>query len=153
MIKEIELMKMMMILAVAAIMLILSAAVLAQTAEGSPQPVLQFDGTELNEWQGRMLKQYKFEVLNRTEFPDELFTLSPELPPCGLNKRASRTWMNIYADGRRIYGYCAFENNEGLAKFGFNLDPADPPPAKVYIELVDRKTGTIYRSKKVKIVP
>jgi hypothetical protein len=101
-----------------------------------------------------MLTQYTFEIVNRADFPDELFTASPDLPPCGKNTNASRTWINIYDGNRkRIYGFCAIKNNGELALISFNLQVNETPPDKVYIDMVDRRTGTIYKSKPVRITP
>jgi hypothetical protein len=51
---------------------------------------------------------YHLAVTNAVAYPDRLFEQSPDLPPCGLNPRASRTWIDILdARGPRLYGYCA----------------------------------------------
>ena len=47
-------------------------------------------------------------VTNWAEYPTELFAARPDLPPCGLNANASRTWVDIYnSEGVRLYGFCA----------------------------------------------
>lgn len=118
-----------------------------------PKPVIRYNGWQDNTENGRTLRQYKFEVVNRDSFPDEIFAAAPELEPCGRNANASRTWINIYdGRGRRIYGFCALRSNAELSLISFNLPPDEVPPEKVYIDMVDRQTRTVYASKKVKLV-
>ena len=49
---------------------------------------------------------YYLNILNSSNYPTELLVDAPELPPCGLNPEASRSWVNIYdaRDNSHIYG-------------------------------------------------
>jgi len=86
-------------------------------------------------------------VLNWAAFPDELFEPAPDLPPCGFNRNASRTWLEIYdQDGRNLYGYCAMHPARRMARFSFAVEGGRRLPEYVYIELIDRRTGTVYTS-------
>ena len=112
-----------------------------------PNPVLVFIGQEPYETGGKQFIQYKYEVQNRADFPDELFAASPQLPPCGLNKNASRTWVDIYdSSGKRLYGFCAFSKHDDLSLIWFPLESGVVPPSWVYIELNDRQTNTKWKS-------
>ena len=112
-----------------------------------PNPVLVFVGQEQFKRSGKEFTRYNFSVYNRADFPDELFAAAPELPPCGTNKNASRTWLDIFDQrGKRLNGFCALSKHGDLDGIWFALEKDVIPPSWVYIELSDRKTGTKYRS-------
>jgi hypothetical protein len=96
--------------------------------------------------------RYWFEVYNRASYDNALFVASPNLPPCGLNTSASRTWLNIFRTaGPRIYGYCALSNNTQLAKLWFAIPKNDPQPKSFYITMTDRKCKREVKSAPVPI--
>jgi hypothetical protein len=71
-----------------------------------PAPKLIVSGTEDYEANNMEWTRYRLEVVNWAEFPDELFEPAPDLPTCGLNKNASRTWVKIYDESDYyIYGF------------------------------------------------
>jgi len=112
-----------------------------------PKPTLAFLGQEHVEIGGQKKTRYRFEVTNKKEFPADMFAAAPELPPCGTNKNASRTWIDIYdQNGKRLNGFCAFGKPDDLSEVWFALDPEEVPPSWVYIEIHDRKTNTKYKS-------
>ena len=85
-------------------------------------------------------------MANSADFPDELFAPSPELPPCGLNDRASRTWAAVFdSQGNRIGGFCAMTHNGQLDHLWFALEE-DRMPDGVYVTLEDRLCGTVFTS-------
>ena len=57
-----------------------------------PNPVLYLLGQEAFETGGKQFIRYRFDVLNKESYPDELFAASSNLPPCGSNTKAARTW-------------------------------------------------------------
>jgi hypothetical protein len=117
------------------------------TVPPPPNPVLVFSGVEYYQASGKQWVRYKFRVDNLADYPNELFAAAPELPPCGTNTKAARTWVDIYDQGgRRLYGFCAIGDHDGLAQLWFNLESDVVPPSWVYIELTDRKTNTKYKS-------
>jgi len=131
--------------------LILLVSVLATAGVASaptiPNPVLYFLGAESVETGGKQFTRYNFDVLNKDQYPDELFAASPDLPPCGKNTKAARTWVDIYEqNGKRLNGFCALAKSADLNKLWFSLEAGQVPPSWVYIELTDRKTGTKYKS-------
>jgi hypothetical protein len=86
-------------------------------------------------------------VVNWSDYPEELFEPAPDLPPCGLNTNASRTWVRIFrADGTYIYGFCAFSSPSNLTLLWFAVPRGEAPPDEVYITLIDRLCGITYRS-------
>lgn len=112
-----------------------------------PNPVLAFLGQEAVEAGGQKKTRYYFEVHNKEEYPAELFAPAPDLPPCGTNKNASRTWVDIYdQSGKRLNGFCALAKPGDLGRIWFQLDQEEVPPSWVYIEMTDRKTNTKYKS-------
>ncbi|MFN2579306.1 MAG: hypothetical protein ABR607_16675 [Pyrinomonadaceae bacterium] len=112
-----------------------------------PQPQLVFAGTEAYESGGKQWMRYKLSVCNRSEYPDTMFEAAPDLPPCGRNTKASRSWVDIYArDGKRLYGFCSFSKSDDLKGLWFNLPKAETPPDFVYIVINDRKLNVILKS-------
>jgi hypothetical protein len=96
---------------------------------------------------GKQYIRYNYDVLNKDEYPKELFAASPYLPPCGNNTKASRTWVDIYdQSGKRLNEFCALGKPADLKGIWFSLESSVVPPSWVYIELNDRQTGTKYKS-------
>lgn len=112
-----------------------------------PNPVLAFLAQEYVDIGGKQMTRYHFDVANKEEYPADMFAASPDLPACGTNKNASRTWVDIYdQSGKRLNGFCALGKRDDLSQIWFALDRDDVPPSWVYIELNDRKTNTKYKS-------
>lgn len=119
----------------------------AQSPRPLPNPVLVFIGQEQYEANGKQWLRYRYVVDNFASYPTDFFAAAPELPPCGLNTKASRTWVDVYEQsGKRLNGFCAFGKPDDLNKVWFSLEPGVVPPSWVYIELNDRKTNTKYKS-------
>lgn len=113
----------------------------------TPNPVLQFTGAEPYTSGGKNWVRYRFEIFNRTAFPAEMFAPAPTLPPCGLNTKSSRTWIDFFdSRGHRLYGFCALSKPDDLGAIWFSLEEGILPPNWVYVELTDRLTATKYRS-------
>ena len=112
-----------------------------------PNPVLYFLGQEYLTINGKQVTRYSFDVLNKESYPDDLFAASPNLPPCGANTKAARTWVDIYDQGgKRLNGFCALGKSADLHGIWFALPTDVVPPSWVYIEMNDRKTNTKYKS-------
>ena len=112
-----------------------------------PNPVLYLTGTEAYSTGGKNWIRYEYDVLNKTDFPAELFAAAPALPPCGLNTKASRSWVDIYDQrGKRLYGFCALGKPADLNGIWFALEEGVIPPSWIYIEINDRQTNTKYKS-------
>jgi hypothetical protein len=112
-----------------------------------PNPVLAFIGQEPVEVGGKQVIRYKYEVANRTKYPNELFAPAPNLPPCGSNTKSARTWIDVYDQrGKRLNGFCKYTKSHDLDKLWFELAPDIVPPSWVYIEMTDRQTNTKYKS-------
>lgn len=129
-------------------------ALIALAADGAPiaspqlpNPTLEFFGYEFYEAGGKKFTRYKYGVHNRAAYPNELFTPSPELPPCGANTKAARTWVDFYElNGRRLNGFCALGSPDHLNQIWFALEREAIPPSWIYIEMTDRKTNSKYKS-------
>ena len=112
-----------------------------------PNPILYFLGAEYVEINGKQITRYRFDVLNKEEFPDDMFAASPALPRCGSNTKAARTWVDFYdQSGKRLNGFCALGKSADLNGIWFALDEGVVPPSWIYIEMNDRKTNTKYKS-------
>jgi len=112
-----------------------------------PPPQLVLTGTEDYVAGGREFVRYRLLVNNWNFYPQELFEPAPDLPPCGANTEASRTWVDIYdQDGSRIYGFYALSSPEGLKNLWFAVEQGRSPPKGVYITLTDRRCDIVYRS-------
>ena len=138
----------------------LALIVLAQTSVASappipnsmpaaplPNPILYMIGVEYFQASGKQFVRYKYDVLNKDEYPAAMFAAAPALPPCGNNTNASRTWVDFFdQSGRRLYGFCALGKPQDLGSIWFGLEVGVIPPSYVYIELNDRQTNTKYKS-------
>jgi hypothetical protein len=112
-----------------------------------PKPVLYLIGTEAYSTGGKNYIRLRYDVLNKADYPADMFASAPGLPPCGLNTNASRTWVDFFdATGRRIYGFCALSKPDDLGKIWIAYEEGTIPPSYVYIELNDRQTNTKYKS-------
>src|SRR4051794_38960938 len=81
----------------------------------TPNPVLRLTGVEAYISGGKNCVRSRFEISNRMAFPAEMFVAAPTLPPCGLNTKSSRTWLDFFdSRGQRLYGFCALLKPEGL---------------------------------------
>lgn len=119
-----------------------------------PNPVLILLGQEPYQANGKQWMRYNYMVYNLSDYPNDLFAASPDLPPCGANRKSSRTWVDIFdSRGKRLYGFCALTNHDGLGKLWFALEIDVIPPSWVYIEMNDRKTNTKYKSNLAETTP
>ena len=143
------------ILSVLAALLISASASGFALAQGTlPNPVLVFEKQTEVTAAGKKTIRYSYFVFNADAYPAALFAASPNLPPCGSNAKASRTWVDIYDQrGKRLYGFCALAKPGELNGIWFALDASELPPSWVYIEMNDRQTNTKYRSNLAETVP
>ncbi len=112
-----------------------------------PNPILYFTGSDGMQQGGKTFIRYHYDVFNKDEFPAEMFAAAPNLPPCGANTKASRTWVDLYDEkGKRLYGFCALAKPADLSQIYFVLEQSVMPPSWIYIEMTDRKTNTKYKS-------
>ena len=132
--------------------LLLTVATGGSSYQASPQrplpnPVLYLTSTEVYTNAGQTFVRYKLDVDNKSSYPDDLFAAAPTLPPCGLNKNSSRTWVDVLdSRGKRLYGFCALGKASDLGSIWFSTKEDEVPPSWVYIEMTDRQTGTKYKS-------
>ena len=133
--------------AFALVVLVAGSASLANAQTKLPNPVLYLTGTENYTANGKDWTRYKYSVDNALSYPAEMFAAAPALPPCGLNTKSSRSWVDIFDQtGKRLYGFCALAKPENLNQIWFALEEGTVPPSWVYIEINDRQTNTKYKS-------
>lgn len=139
---------------VPSLVLVLFATHSVASAPALPNPIIYLMGTEAFMQGGKEFIRYRYDVFNKEEYPAAMFAAAPALPPCGMNTKSSRTWVDIYEqNGKRLYGFCAISKPADLNQIWFSL-PADVvPPSWVYIELNDRQTNTKYKSNLAETTP
>ncbi|HKP92722.1 MAG TPA: hypothetical protein VJS88_02405 [Chthoniobacterales bacterium] len=125
-----------------------AAAAPAGPADGPPpKPMLYLLFTEPFTAGGKNWIRYRYDVLNKNEYPAEMFAPAPALPPCGSNTNSSRTWVDFFdSTGKRLYGFCALGSPADLGKIWIAFEEGVVPPSYVYIELNDRQTNTKLKS-------
>ena len=138
-------------LAGAAIFLITLSAVFV--GQDLPNPKLKFiRAKDVVLDSGMRFRMYEIEVVNRAEFPNELFVMAPELPPCGRNTNASRTLITVYNEkGDRIFGNCAVNSNEKLKALMIMVAADAKQPTKVFVDFNDRQENKTVRSDPVDV--
>jgi hypothetical protein len=123
-------------------------AAAAGSARAQPNPVLYLTTVEPYTVNGQNFTRYMFDVFNKDQYPAAMFAAAPNLPPCGNNTNASRSWVDFF-NGRtnqRLYGFCALGSPSNLGRIWFSMPEGEVPPSYVYIEINDRQTNTKYRS-------
>lgn len=117
------------------------------SAPALPNPVLYLTRIEPSQSGGKHFLRYRYDVFNKDAYPADFFAASPQLPPCGNNTKAARTWVDIYdQSGKRLQGFCALSKPADLGSIWFAIEEGTIPPSWIYIELTDRQTNTKYKS-------
>jgi hypothetical protein len=113
-----------------------------------PTPVLAVTGRKVNPAVPDGPAVFGLSITNWAEFPPEYFEPAPDLPPCGANTNASRTWLDIFdADTKqRLYGYCALSVPEMMAKLSLSVTALQDPPTHLYVTLTDRRANVVRTS-------
>lgn len=133
-------------LALIALLVAMPTATAAQD-KAPPKPVLYLLGTESYSAGGKDWIRYRYDVLNKADYPAAMFAAAPNLPPCGNNTNSSRTWVDFFDQtGKRLYGFCALGSPADLGSLWFAGEEGTVPPSWVYIEITDRQTNTKYKS-------
>lgn len=118
-----------------------------------PTPVLAYAGTTDYEVDGAAYVRYTLQIANWQALPTEMFAAAPDLPPCGLNPAASRTWIEVRETGSDGYlnGFCALGAPQELQGLWFATPRAAARPTSVYVTLTDRRVDLVLRSNAVTI--
>jgi len=134
------------VLAVLTLILVIASQGVA-SAPVLPNPVLYLLNQEYFTSGGKNYVRYRFDVLNKDVYPNDLFAKSPDLPPCGSNTQAARTWVDVFdQSGKRLQGFCNLGKSSDLGSIWFAMEEGTVPPSWIYIEMNDRKTNTKYKS-------
>jgi hypothetical protein len=126
-----------------------ASALQAQTPPASlPNPILYLTGIEYYTTGAGPFVRYRYDVFNKDQYPAAMFAAAPSLPPCGSNTNSARTWVDFFGarTNARLQGFCALGSPSSLNGIWFAVPEGAVPPSYVYIELIDRQTGTRYRS-------
>jgi hypothetical protein len=117
------------------------------SAPALPNPVLYLTRIEPHKAGGKNFVRFRYDVFNKDAYPADFFAASPQLPPCGKNTKAARTWVDIYDQtGKRLQGFCALTKPADLSSIWFAVEEGTVPPSWIYIEMTDRQTNTKYKS-------
>jgi hypothetical protein len=117
------------------------------SAPALPNPVLYLTNIEPYRQDKKNLIRYRYDVFNKDQYPAEMFAAAPQLPPCGTNRKASRTWVDIYDQrGKKLQSFCALSRPGDLNQIWFAVEQGTVPPSWIYVELTDRQTNTKYKS-------
>jgi hypothetical protein len=112
-----------------------------------PAPVLYLTGTEHYSANGQNWVRHRYDVLNKDQYPADLFAAAPGLPPCGSNTNSARSWVDFFdQSGKRLYGFCALGSPANLGSLWFATEEGSIPPSWVYIVIKDRQTNASYKS-------
>ena len=134
------------VLSVLTLILVFASQIVA-SAPVLPNPVLYLLNQEYYTSSGKNYVRYRFDVANKDVYPNDLFAKAPDLPPCGSNTQAARTWIDVFdQNGTRLQGFCNLGKPSDLGTIWFALEEGKVPPSWVYIEMNDRKTNTKYKS-------
>jgi hypothetical protein len=115
-----------------------------------PAPVLDsLAGSTLGLSSGNVTHYLR--ISNRDSYPDELFAADPSLPPCRPGIPASRTRVFVYRDaGPVLAQFCDLRRAGDLEVLQLHLPRSSAPP-RVYVTLVDQRTGTVYTSNTIQL--
>lgn len=118
-----------------------------------PAPILRFLGVEEYAIGATRFTRFKLAVINRAAFDARYFAPAPNLPPCGANTSASRSWVDIHdgGGGQKLYGFCSLGSNEALGSLWFAVEANRAAPGLAYISINDRRTGRTVVSNRVRI--
>ena len=112
-----------------------------------PEPELFFNEKTVVTIGGVEYIRYFLSINNKEDYPDYLFVASPDLPPCGFNNSASRTWVSFYDEvDDYLYGFCALSSADNFDGLWFAHKKTAPPPTQVSVVLKDRLCNKEYKS-------
>ena len=102
---------------------------------------------------GKNVNVFKLSIKNCGSYPFEIFVSSPDLPPCGQNTNASRTWLNIYNSetDELLYGYCGINSPCEASDIQCPVPQDYTPPFGLYVKYIDRKCEREYVSNTILI--
>jgi hypothetical protein len=129
---------------VCAALLLLGLAVSAQ----AQSPVLKYVG----QFPDVGLIHVDVSVTNWQAYPPAMFAPAPNLPPCGINPNASRSWVDIYhaVTNQHLNGFCALSAPVQLQRLWFATPPSQKPK-RVYLILTDRVAHTKFKSNTIAV--
>lgn len=107
------------ILSASLLLVVLASRSVATAPTTLPNPILAFRGQEFYEANGKLWTRYHYAVENANEYPDELFAGAPNLPACGANKRAARTWVDVYTTSGKYHTLTALAVGFAAAALSF----------------------------------
>jgi hypothetical protein len=121
---------------------------LVVSAQAQPAPVLKYVG----QFPDVGLIHVDLAVTNWQAYPPAMFAPAPNLPACGVNPAASRTWVDIYnaVTNQRLNEFCALSAPVQLQRLWFATPPAQKPKV-VYLVMIDRLTKRKFVSNRVVI--
>ena len=125
---------------------LLAAGSAATSAQPFPNPIVKY----VSQFPSMGLWHVNLTVVNWNAYAPIYFTPTPQLPPCGLNAAASRTWVAIRnaANNQQLNAFCAFGAPSDLQQIWF---AAATKPKAIYVVLWDRRANRTVKSNFVAI--
>lgn len=113
-----------------------------------PKPVISYIESEsVTDTNGKKVTRHYFSIDNWEDYSTSLFTSAPDLPACGENTNATRTWVSIYdQNGTYIYNYCVLGKPEYLSRLWFPVVEGEPVPDSFSVVIEDRRCKKTSRS-------
>lgn len=118
------------------------------------RPVIEASLPSIRTVRGRDFQHVDIEVTNWELFSDEMFAPAPDLPPCGANTNASRTWVSVHdADNdHRLNSFCGFRRAEDLSSsVWFSRAVGTDLPKNVELRIHDRSARIVLTSDAVPV--
>ena len=95
---------------------------------------------------GGQFTRYKLAVVNRADYPAELFQAAPDLPPCGSNANSARAWVNIYDQNHDyIYGFCSLGSPADMGDLLRDLSDVSRAPGSRFLQTAASRPKQLFR--------
>lgn len=127
-----------------------------------PELHVEAAGALDREVDGQQYRLYYLSIINWRLLPEYMFEKAPDLPPCGQNPNAARSWVTIYSVGENteLKTFCGLDTREELERGVLGEDrgiwfatPLGATPAtEVLVKINDRRNGGLYCSNRVLIL-
>lgn len=131
--------------------LLLLAIAAADARAAMPTPVLQFLRAEKYTAAGATWVRYELGVVNRNDFDQRLFEATASIPACYASTTAAMVRVYDLANpSRPLHTFCPANRSE-LGSFWFSLRKGDYGTGRIWIEILDRRTGQKVASNSLRI--
>jgi len=119
-----------------------------------PVPVLEVSGAETMDSGGTKITRYYLSLKNWADYPDELFALMPDWPPCSFDTTPTRIQVIVWSEDQRpLTTYCSVPDRGLLRRLQvMTRTQGESSPKRVYVTVEDRGALRTVRSDVVPLV-